>query len=256
MSIIKYNLSNLIKLKLVFFFTLWKNFYIIVSLKELKLYRINHPKRARRYKNSIIDRIMKVGNSYSLDLVKNELLMHNKKVINILDCGANIGEVGSYFKFNNISFNYFCFEPFELVAKCLKFNHPDAKIFNVGLSNSNGIKTFYLKNDTNDSSILELTDYDSKIEINTCRLETINEIKILDIIHLLKIDGEGYEPEILKGTINFFNKILYIAVDVSPERRNESTDLQVIKILKEDFNLLIHNTKRGTMLFKNKHIIL
>ena len=40
-------------------------------------------------------------------------------------------------------------------------------------------------------------------------------------VKLLKIDAEGYEPEVLKGSLDTFNEIEYISVDYGNERGKE-----------------------------------
>ncbi len=253
-KILKSNFYNLYKFRFIFYIILWKNVYLVISLKELKLYRVNHPKRLLRFKKSIRERVSRVGNAYNLEIIKDELLNLNHNSINIIDCGANIGEIGTFFKQNKLLFNYFCFEPLKIAIQCLKFNHPEAKIFKFGLSNVDDTKIFFIKNDTNDSSLIEFSDYDTKIELQVRRLDGIREINSLHMIHLLKIDGEGYEPEIVEGLKNILDKILYISVDCGPERNNESSDFLVENLLSKKFDILMKNKLRNTILFKNKKI--
>jgi FkbM family methyltransferase len=249
LSIIKLNIYNILRLRFIFHIILWKNLYFVFSLLEFKIYRVNHPKRSLRYKKTIKERVTKVGVSYNLDKI--DFTKFKEEKLNILDCGANIGEVGSYFEFKKIKFQYFCFEPLETAYKCLRFNHPNAKIFKIGLSNKNETKTFFVKNDTNDNSLVVFDNYDFTTDIQCEKLENITEINALKFIHILKIDGEGYEPEIIEGATKILNKICYISVDCGAERNNEKTDELVKKILKNNFELIFQNPKRDTLLFKN-----
>lgn len=252
LSVFKLNISNILNFRFIFHIIMWKNLYFVLSLSEFKIYRINHPRRSFRYKKTIKERVVKVGVSYNLDKI--DFKMFKEKKLNILDCGANIGEVGSYFEFKKINFEYFCFEPLEIAYRCIKFNHPNAKIFKIGLSNKKEIKTFFVKNETNDNSFVVFDNYDFKTQIQCEKLENIPEIKSLKLIHLLKIDGEGYEPEIIEGAKEILDKICYISVDCGAERNNEKTDDLVKNILKNNFELIFQNTKRHTLLFKNNNI--
>lgn len=247
------NISHILKFKAIFYFIIWRNLYFVFSLKELKIIRINHPVRLLRYKNSIRERITRVGISYNLDKIN--FSQFNNQNLNILDCGANIGEVAMYLNSIKVNYKYYCFEPLDIAYRCIKFNHPNANLFKLGLSNNEENKTFYIKNDTNDNSLIKFNDFDYTSEIECKKLTNILEIESLDFIHLFKIDGEGYEPEILKGSEKFFRKIYYISVDCGAERNLEKTDISVKKILEKEFVLLFHNKKRDTLLFGNKNLI-
>jgi len=153
------SLINIFKRKLLLYFHINENHNYLFSLKELQFLRINHHVRFLRYKKSIKDRVFNVGNAYLL----NKIDFKEKEPVNVIDCGSNIGEIGIYLKKRNINFDYYCFEPLKVARDCLKFNIPKAKIFNFGLSNKTSKKTFYIKNDTNDSSLIPPFNFDSKI---------------------------------------------------------------------------------------------
>jgi len=240
------SIINIFKRRFLFYFHINENHNYLFSLQELQFLRINHHVRFLRYKKSIKDRVFKVGNAYLLNKID------FKEQVNVIDCGSNIGEIGIYLKKRNINFDYYCFEPLKAARDCLKFNIPKAKIFNFGLSNKTSKKTFYIKNDTNDSSLIPPSSFDSKITIDCKRLDEIEAIKNLSSIYLIKIDAEGFEPEVLTGALNILSKTKFISVDCGPERNNQSTDELVNEIIKDNFHLVERNYDRGVLLFKNK----
>ena len=74
-------------------------------------------------------------------------------------------------------------------------------------------------------------------------------------IKLFKIDAEGFEPEVIEGSLNTLPKINYIAVDYGYERgKNEnSTIVQVNEILySQNFELVEFSEHRLIGLYENK----
>ena len=64
----------------------------------------------------------------------------------------------------------------------------------------------------------------------------LDDFKIKQI-KLLKIDAEGYEPEVLSGSIATLSQTEYVAVDFGPERGLEQKDT-IIAIVKNKFRKL------------------
>ena len=82
-------------------------------------------------------------------------------------------------------------------------------------------------------------------------------IKDLDInkIKLLKVEAEGYEPEILEGIGSMLKKIQYIAVDGGYERGiiNEQTFTDITNyLLHNGFEIIDINFVHYRALFLNK----
>lgn len=177
----------------------------------------------------------------------------------IIDCGANIGEFsrGLYKSIGNK--NVICFEPdpeeFEIMKKNCSFSN--LKHQKAGLSNKDDIKEFYLNNLTGDSSIIENEDSSNKITIQTLRLDNfINNNYKNKLIGILKIEAEGYEPEVVDGCENIYDKIKYITIDCGPERNGETTFKEINdKLVKNNFSLLNFNSYRKTLLYSNNNLI-
>ena len=79
-------------------------------------------------------------------------------------------------------------------------------------------------------------------------------------IKLIKIEAEGAEPEILKGSINILKKTEFLCVDGGPERgieKKQTIEECVGIMLENNFKLLYLNTEKNSAkaLFVNKNFI-
>ena len=197
-----------------------------------------------RYQSLLIE--YSLNNLFQLKINKNDL---------IIDCGANIGEFSKgIFKFLNNK-NIICFEPdpdeFVIMEKNCCFSN--LKHQKLGLSNVDGVSTFYLNNITGDSSIISDGGSTNKMSIQTVRLDNfINKNYKNKIIGILKVEAEGFEPEVLEGCENIFHKIKYITVDCGPERNGLTTFKEINdNLVKNNFSLINFNSTRMTLLYSN-----
>tara|TARA_B100000131_G_scaffold318948_1_gene363841 strand:+ start:652 stop:1515 length:864 start_codon:yes stop_codon:yes gene_type:complete len=171
----------------------------------------------------------------------------------VIDCGANVGELYLALKYKNIDVSYYAFEPDINSFECLEKNIKDSNnLKNIGLSDRDGEATLYLGTSTGDSSI-EYFGSETENIIETKRLDSFN----FHEVHLLKIDAEGHELEVLKGASDILNKINFISVDYGLEKGLDqtSTIVEVTNYLyKNNFYLYEANLNRNVGLFKNKEI--
>ena len=120
---------------------------------------------------------------------------------------------------------------------------------NFALSNENGdMKLFYDTHGANTSLVDFGSDKHEKIEVK--KLDSLN----LTNIKLLKIDAEGFEPEVLDGAKETLKEISYIAIDYGNERgvNEDSTMVEVLNLLYENNFTLIKDSKyRKVGLFRN-----
>ena len=111
-----------------------------------------------------------------------------------------------------------------------------SEIYKIGLGDSNCTKNFYYSPDDGDSSLIEISNFKSKLEIEVIKLDGFIKSNIGDKkIKLLKLEAEGGEPEVLFGSKDKLNNIEYIAADVGPERgiNKECTITDVVNYLQE-----------------------
>ena len=80
---------------------------------------------------------------------------------------------------------------------------------------------FFIATDEGDSSLIEPKNFQEITQVEVISIsELMQELKI-DRIKLLKLEAEGYEPEILIGIKDRLKDIEYIAIDGGYERGNK-----------------------------------
>tara|TARA_Y100000817_G_scaffold265773_1_gene221734 strand:- start:1142 stop:1963 length:822 start_codon:yes stop_codon:yes gene_type:complete len=221
------------------------NFYVKKTKSERKVAFTN--KRVLRLVNNYDSQIQKFRDAYLLDMI------NFSSGETIVDCGANIGELNIALKEKGLDLDYIAFEPDGEIYNCLKYNNPEknSTLYNIGLSNKNTKQKLFLDSEGGNSSLIDFGATQVK-QVDVSRLDSL----IIDIkkIKLLKVDAEGYEPEVLEGSTGIFDKIEYISVDFGNERGfdQESTIVDVNKLLSNNgFSLVGMSNIRMVGLYKN-----
>lgn len=165
----------------------------------------------------------------------NKPLRRRKKLIShfgitkILDVGANSGQYSKELRKIGFSGEIISFEPITSVFNelCKNFsNDPKFTPKNYALGDLNEIKTINIAKNFASSSFFERTKY---MEENAKQTEYISEekveIKILDDIYdlicdtndivFLKLDTQGYEKNILNGSLESLKKIKGIQIELA-----------------------------------------
>ena len=191
-----------------------------------------HTKQASRMYSKGFD--LRAKDLFDAYLLKHIIFKKNDFVI---DCGANTGD----FRLALPNFiNYLGIEPSPLEFECLTKNIAGSlnEAINCGLWDENGSMNFFISSQNADSSFIKPKSYTSIQKIPIIRLDkTIKDKKI----KLLKIEGEGAEPEIIRGTKNILSNIEFISADLGFERgvREESTIVPVVNfLLANNFELI------------------
>tara|TARA_B100001758_G_scaffold190256_1_gene167119 strand:+ start:42 stop:905 length:864 start_codon:yes stop_codon:yes gene_type:complete len=271
------NLSKISKLKKLFLFIYGKSISILLKLPSQKviifvlnlIYRksgkllkegsfyVKEYSQNRKiyYPNTRYLRVAK-GVDYQFSKILSDYCVEelNLKSGNVvIDCGANVGELYLALEYKNINVKYYAFEPDIDSFECLKKNIKDNdNLKNIGLSDRDGNATLYLGTSTGDSS-MEYFGSENENTIEIKRLDSFNFNKV----HLLKIDAEGHELEVLKGASDILNNIDFISVDYGLEKGLDqiSTIVEVTNYLyQNNFHLYKANLNRNVGLFKNKEI--
>ena len=229
------------------------NLYYVCE-ENLKMYFPDRLRGIHTYSYGIMNRATQLIQTYNLELIK----FSNNDVV--IDCGANYGDLYTWLKSKDLNINYISFEPSPLEFKCLQLNCLNQNNNNIALSDINGDINFFLKTDSGDSSTIEpSTGYTEKIKVKSCTLSSYVLNNKIQKIKFLKIEAEGSEPEVLKGSKEILSRVDYIGVDGSPERgiKNETTIDYAIEFLnKNGFKVEASNINKNyaKALFKNKNI--
>jgi FkbM family methyltransferase len=211
---------------------------------------IARTRRVRRYDKGITAKLDALTGEYLL----NRIAFDDGDCV--IDCGANIGEIGIVLKRFDRIINIISVEPEREEAECCDLNvyGGEKRTIRKALWSEVGERILFSKNESGDSSLFEIDDYESSAAIQTTTLATLIEEMNLSKIKLLKLEAEGAEPEILVGAKEHLDKIEYISADLGPERglSQESTAAPAINfLLARNFRLIDVYSDRVTCLFKN-----
>ena len=208
------------------------NLYIVEDLSLGKSRLVSSLQRCQwLYRTGFIDRYRQLGLSYCLDQV------HLSSGDLVIDCGANYGDLEGYLGTRLDDYHYIGLEPSRIDYLCLKSNVSPvhATALNVALGDADATIELYEDVQSANSSVIPPPCYSAKYEVTMNTLGAVLEASGLRgrRVKLLKIEAEGYEPEICYGSSDCFDMIDYIAVDAGFERgfEQEATAPSVINYL-------------------------
>ena len=151
----------------------------------------------------------------------------------VIDVGSHIGEFPMCF--NKIVGKIICFEPHPDTLVALRENtksFTNIDIYPFALSKKSSIQKIYFSKDPADTSLFPPDKSIDIHEVNTYALDDV-DLKIENFkTVVLKLEAEGYEEEVLEGSVKTLKKIKEVSIDVSPERDGKSTEEAVKRILK------------------------
>lgn len=137
----------------------------------------------------------------------------------LVDCGANIGELGNWARQHGL--RYIAFEPEPLEANCNDLNNfnGEHKTMRVALWNRNEKIPLYSKPNDADSSLIDMGNAAVCFQVTAARLDSmLNVDNLVSGVRILKVEAEGAEPEVLQGASNILRSFDYILIDCGPER--------------------------------------
>lgn len=204
--------------------------------------------RHSRSKRGVIAGVENLAKQYNLDQISTapgDIL---------LDCGANIGELGVWARTHKL--RYIAFEPEDLEARCVDLNAfgGENKTARLALWSEEAVLNFFSKPTTADSSVIEMDGFDNVRRVQAKRLDAIVTDLPQSAKIILKIEAEGAEPEVLAGAQNLLAQVDYVAIDCGFERGKEKahTFVETNTLLVDNgFRVEKVNFKRMTMLYKN-----
>jgi FkbM family methyltransferase len=150
----------------------------------------------------------------------------------VVDIGSNVGEFALFAapKCDRV----ICIEPDPSLGDILAHNvspFSNVEVHKVAAGDSDGEVTFYLSTGSADSSVIEPESYTSRVVVPVRRLDSLFHEIGVDRIDLLKVEAEGFEPEVLRSLAGFRGEILRVAVDAGPERKGQPTADECHEIL-------------------------
>jgi len=181
----------------------------------------------------ILSFFKKIGFIVKLNNAKNneELLIHylirEKNVSKIIDIGANKGQFAESIFKRNKHLRVVSFEPLPeaykiLAQKVAQNNHWES--YNCAIGSDSSESTIYVSENSHSSSLLKINQNHLTAEksAKVVKEETVSVKLLSDVIKsdvketlMLKIDTQGFELEVLKGSIDLFSKVELIIVELS-----------------------------------------
>lgn len=265
--IIDYKIPDLVFVKTanIFFLLKGKSYRFRVSIKRIEtepkyeiidfitqdIKKFNFRKQGlMAFKDGISKRGDIIGNAYML----NNIQFNDNDII--FDIGANTGDLFIYFNNHNKAINYYGFEPGIFEFNCLKENIKSNNLYQMAVGNVNTEKDFFYNPEFGDSSLIKMHGYESSYKVKVVTLSTFIKNNLLENskIKLLKLEAEGFEPEILEGIGDEIINIEYISADLGFERgyAQDTTLPNATNFLfSMGFKIIDINQHRLTVLFKN-----
>ena len=137
----------------------------------------------------------------------------------VIDCGANYGDLWLGLENKLLAKNYIAIEPNPDDFRALERNVPKgANLLQAALAEEDGSVSFFLSGESGDSSVIRPDSFTGVITVNAISLNRLVQDLNLTRVKLLKIEAEGFEPEILRGGIESLDICEWVAVDGGPER--------------------------------------
>lgn len=215
----------------------------------------------------IVDQLPKFITLRSKKRLLSDLYSLNISFDILFDVGAHIGEYTDFFRYNFDFKKAYIFEPIPETYQYLKKKYQNNKeiyTFNKLVGEQNSSQYFNLSPHLRSSSIKEINKnslyfkikkfflgnfYENKLKIDQIKLDNfINKIKSIDI---LKIDVEGNELEVLKGSEDLLNKkaIKVIYIEILNHNLYQGYSKKRIHdfLIKKNFNL--YKTYKTNLLF-------
>jgi FkbM family methyltransferase len=151
----------------------------------------------------------------------------------VIDIGAGIGEFSLWAASAGTS--VIAFEPDPRAFACLEKNTsslPDVQIYPYALWKERANLRLHGSLDTAESSLIEDGRADLRnTDVEAWPLDALQFMVRLPVVALMKIDGEGVEPEILAGAPRTLARTRIVAVDVGAVDRRPNLKSRVVTAL-------------------------
>jgi FkbM family methyltransferase len=153
----------------------------------------------------------------------------------VLEAGANVGEFTTAAAAT--AGQVFAFDPDPKTFGCLARNTAglgNVHIFQAGLGDKEGVAELFISRANSDSSFLAPRDSgDPSVRVPVTTISAFMAEHKLDRIDFLKVEAEGFEPEILAGAGERLGRVAKVAVDCGPERYGADTFSECETVLRE-----------------------
>ncbi len=166
----------------------------------------------------------------------------------VVDIGANVGEFS--LAVSDKASKLLAVEPDEAAFRCLELNlanRKNVRLIQAVIGDLDGEKSLFVSSDFSDSSLIEPTEkWSRQVKVESLTLSALISLYSLEKIDFLKLEAEGFEPEILQSAGDALKHVRKIAIDASPERHGKPTGDACADLLEQQgFDV----SRRGWMVF-------
>ena len=158
-----------------------------------------------------------------------QAIKKTKNINSLVDCGSNKGQFAIILFFFKKYKKYLCFDPIIEPLTLKKFIQKRGlgyKYFNIGLSNKSSKENFYITKREDSSSLKKKIDnssiyfpdvyFEKSLNINVRQLSEFKDvIENMPEPRALKIDVQGAELDLIKGSNKILNKFKYVFIEIS-----------------------------------------
>jgi FkbM family methyltransferase len=169
---------------------------------------------------------------HRIDFMLDRYRLGDLKDTLVIDIGAHIGEFAMAAA--PLAKQIVCFEPDPVAREALLANThmlANVQVMPIALSNHNKSTPFYVATAKADSSLFQPEKYTQVIDVEARRLDSLGIDTQGYARVVLKMDAEGFEPEVLEGGGDWLKHLDAASVDVAPERAGQSTYTAVKALL-------------------------
>ena len=217
-------------------------YFIHDSIGDRRVF-VSHPRRLGYYREGVEVRLANLAREYCV----NDLVFTDSD--RLVDVGAHSGELGLWAE--RFGLNYLGIEPDPVAFGALKRNLPGAFLEQVAVGAEDGSAEFSLATSTGDSSLTV-----GRGKTISVKIEKLDDVVSRSFpggkIDLLKIEAEGFEPEVLSGATETLKRTSLLTVDAGAERLGESTAPACVNLLLDSgFKLRRVFLRRGIFLFSS-----
>lgn len=205
------------------------------------------------YTNKRFTRMLGGINNFSEHLADDYMLnqISFNKDDTVIDCGSNVGELYPYFYNLFPEINFIAFEPDLEIYEALKknFKFKNGMSYKFGLSDIDDKKELFIDSLGANTSLVK-SDSSKSYKIEVKPLDSFN----FKNVKLIKIDGEGYEEEILNGAKETLKNTKYVTIDHGPEKgpnQLKTTPEVFLKLMNSGFEPVASSKLREITLFRN-----
>lgn len=204
---------------------------------------VSHPRRLGYYTKGINARLANLAKEYCVDDLS------FRPTDRVVDVGAHSGEFGLWASQFGVS--YLGIEPDPIAHGALSRNLSDSHLESSAIGAEAGSAVFSLATSTGDSSFATQSGKTITVEVKTLD-EVVNRVFPSGAIALLKIEAEGFEPEVLSGASSTLERTALVTIDAGEERSGQSTAPACVNLLlASGFQLRRVFLRRGIFLFSS-----